>query len=471
LRALPHADPTCATPTTHIGLAPSLKQMMLALAHGEVRAAGRQVASLIAPKPLYAAMRFIDLGGGGRTILDPATDAAGDRISTSGARLSVSAAAPPPTTIRDFQFALPAKFEFNTETPLTGDPGATLDVTVKVTDLGGDPVRNARVHFQAPEGSSVEPAVVDFTSVGGLATVRFTLNAAPGSNTLTVSGRGIGGSDYSGPREGVDPFQPLQTHWGDASSSDASVLVRTGSIVVNATGTTPPVTLALYSVESSTDGLSTIDLGTGARTFIGRLSPDLTKFTTPVAMATDPSDGTIYVWNNSDGSTNETQVITGVLLSVDRCTGLATQVSTAPSGIIAGSLALSPITGNLYLISGSLMRVNKTTGALTTIGPVGASVFGADFDPAGSLYAMSSDGGTLYTVNLVTGAASVVATVSPALGTVGSIVFTPSGALFVTTIDGRLFNIDKTSGAVLHEVAGGGNSQGLGFAPVCVPAP
>jgi hypothetical protein len=221
---------------------------------------------MLSPKPAYAAMRFIDLGGGGFTAFG---DAAGgsDRIPTSSARLSISAEAAPLTTIRDFQFALPAKFEFTTaQTSLTADPGTALDITVRITDLGGQPVRNARVHFLSSAGSSVSDAEVNATTGDGLATVHWQLSGIPGRNTLVASGRGIGGSDYNGPREGVDPFQPLQTHWGDDVTSSAPVLLQPGSVTYSA------VTAGSVSgtVISDADGAAivgaTITIGTASTT-------------------------------------------------------------------------------------------------------------------------------------------------------------------------------------------------------------
>src|SRR5258706_462654 len=49
----------------------------------------------------------------------------------------------------------------------------------------------------------------------------------------------------------------------------------------------------LYGVNSADDGLSRIDPTTGQVTFIGRLDPDTTKMTTPIAMAVRPSDSKI----------------------------------------------------------------------------------------------------------------------------------------------------------------------------------
>src|ERR1041385_344148 len=79
----------------------------------------------------------------------------------------------------------------------------------------------------------------------------------------------------------------------------------------------------LYGVNSADDGLSTIDPGTGVEAFVGRLGGEnLALFTTPVAMAIRPSDGTVFVWNNS-GDGESVGATTGDLLTADTCSGCA----------------------------------------------------------------------------------------------------------------------------------------------------
>jgi hypothetical protein len=253
---------------------------------------------------------------------------------------------------------------------------------------------------------------------------------------------------------------------GGLTSGNYSISFVPGAVTVQ-----PPAQV-LYGVESGTDGLSTVNLATGATTFIGRVDADVTKYTTPIALSADPTTGFLYAWNNSDGNTNETIVTTGVLLRLNVCTGQATQVSTSASGISAAALAVSP-GGQMYLMRTSLYSVDKSNGAVTLIGSLGAGiadVFGADFDPAtGVLYGLGA-GGQLYTINTTSGAATLVANLSPGVGTVGSIAFTPGGGLIGTSIDGQLFDIDKATGAVsnVRTMSGSGaGSQGLAYGAAC----
>jgi hypothetical protein len=223
----------------------------------------------------------------------------------------------------------------------------------------------------------------------------------------------------------------------------------------------------LYSVDAASDGLSTIDLATNQSTFIGRLDPDITKLTTPIAMSVRPSDKTIFVWNNSDA------VPTGVLLTVDTCTGLATKVNaaTAPQGQLSAISFRSD--GALFGVDDALYSIDPVTGVRTLIGTsLGSSlrVAGAEFDPAtGVLYGLELNGSRLVTINTTTGVATVVGSLSTAVGVTGSIVFAPDGHLIGSGIDGTLFDLDKTTAAVsnVRTIAGSPAMQGLGFAPPC----
>ncbi|NUR35101.1 MAG: hypothetical protein HOQ30_13920 [Gemmatimonadaceae bacterium] len=212
LEALPHDHPDCGLSTAATG---SMRGMLSDLAHGRLRSAGRQMVAMLAPKSLYAA-RFIDLGGGGLTSLD-AGGGALSVSSTGGPRLSVSGVGQPR---HEFQFLLPAKFDFiETATDRAAYPADQLSVSVKVTDLGDEPVMNARVRFSVDQGGTVSDAIKSTGSDGcsaRIATVAWTVTA-PSPNTLTATGKGIGGEDSHGPRNRtptkIDPFQPCDRNW------------------------------------------------------------------------------------------------------------------------------------------------------------------------------------------------------------------------------------------------------------------
>jgi hypothetical protein len=136
----------------------------------------------------------------------------------------------------DFQLLLPAKMEkcspwqegqvSNLNTTLSYSP------TVCVTDVGGEAVAGATVHFATSDGSVSSPSVV--TNAYGVAAVDWTIGTL-GTNTLVASGNGIGGADVNGPRATVDPFQPLSHAFGDPTDGPA-VAVLTGSQSFTAAG-------------------------------------------------------------------------------------------------------------------------------------------------------------------------------------------------------------------------------------------
>jgi CSLREA domain-containing protein len=273
--------------------------------------------------------------------------------------------------------------------------------------------------------------------------------------------------------------------WGDRDVTPFIAALRAHTLKVTATATddssntsefsaaTAATPDALFGVNSVDDGLSRIDPATGAVTFISRLDPDVTKLTTPIAMAVRPSDGKIFVWNNTDGNTNPTIVTTGVLLTVDQCTGRAAKVNPdAGSQGAFDQLAFSP-SGVLYLLgNGALYTVNQDTGQKTLVGVFGldARIKGAAFDPAtGVLYGVDLDGLSLYTINTTTGAATLVANLSQSVGIIGAIAVTPQGGLILSTLAGKLFDLDKSTGVLSNarSLAGNYAPQGMGFAPTC----
>jgi len=245
----------------------------------------------------------------------------------------------------------------------------------------------------------------------------------------------------------------------------------------------------LYGVDSRYDGLYTIDLGnpeSAAITFIGTLDPDHTrsglnsKFVTPCSMAVDPSDGTLFVWNNTDsGATHSYRdiIYTGVLLTVDKCTGIATVVGPEnPQGLGLGALAFGP-DNKLYGLNYSLYEIDTETGQTTPIGGwLGLRIGAADFDPlTGTLYGIEL---TLYgpprlvTINTNTGRATVVGRLSKSFGVIGSMVFTEAGTiigsagfalgseiLFEMDTTGQIFRTWKIPDIFIP--------QGLAFAPPC----
>ena len=235
----------------------------------------------------------------------------------------------------------------------------------------------------------------------------------------------------------------------------------------DATLTAPDV---LFGVNSADDGLSRYNEATGAATFIGRLDPDTTKLTTPIALAARPSDKTLFAWNNSAPD--------GVLLTIDRCSGLASAVN--PNAAAQGAIAdiAFAADGKLYGVDYDLSSIDPVTGIKSSVGSLGQNIRagGAAFDPAsGVLYGLEltiSAGPRLVTINTSTGAATVIGALSVEVGVVGAIAFDPNGVLIGSASGGLgnvLFDINKANAAVsnVRTVGGAYPPQGMAFAPVC----
>jgi hypothetical protein len=244
LEALPHDHPDCRDQTASQSTGQNVRRIFAQLRRGLVKSAAREMLAMLAPKPLYAA-RFIDLGGGGFSRLGDEGEGAGrSRSAVDGARLSTSATATG-RAFHEFQFLLPARFDYGfTETDIPAFPQDQLTVRVRVTDLGNEPVKGARIRFSAEDQGTVTstPAVTD---EDGVATVPWTVSAIS-PNRLTAKGFGIAGVDANGPRRNGaedrtdDPFQPCDGDWETLTSPSACAVdekatgVGTGSMKVTA---------------------------------------------------------------------------------------------------------------------------------------------------------------------------------------------------------------------------------------------
>lgn len=195
--ALPHTGDSCPVV---VGARGTLGGFLRALVHGNWHQVKGELAAMIGPTPLLA--RRLDAGAGGITEF-----------------------------FSDFQFALPAKMEITETSGGQGEsvqPGAQVTISALVTDLNGDPVQNAWVHFNT-SSTSVTPAA-DSTDANGIATATWTVPNGGGSAQATASGFGIATeesegceiciettSETEGPRSIFDPFMAIQPQFNPAS--------------------------------------------------------------------------------------------------------------------------------------------------------------------------------------------------------------------------------------------------------------
>jgi hypothetical protein len=122
-----------------------------------------------------------------------------------------------------------------------------------------------------------------------------------------------------------------------------------------------------------------IDLATGVSTQIGSLGVGGGDYE---AMAFDPTDGTLYMYNDVGG-----------LFTVNTITGAATFVG-GSTGVFNGGMSFNSV-GQGYVGDGDgdFFSLNKVTGALTAIGTSAPGMSGIEF-AGNNLYAVGDNGST-----------------------------------------------------------------------------
>jgi hypothetical protein len=196
----------------------------------------------------------------------------------------------------------------------------------------------------------------------------------------------------------------------------ATVDVATGATaVIGSTGVA--LTDIAYSPSGDLFGITFSSLyrvssTTGATTFVGGLG-SVSGIANALVFG---SDGTLYMAGSR-------------LYTVNTMTGATTAIGPGIGYSSGGDLAF--VGGNLYLASNSnqLIRLDVTTGVGTLIGSLGVpDMFGLATPDNATLYGVA--GQRVYTVNVGTGATTLVSTFNPGLsgGAFGLSFFTESGA-------------------------------------------
>ena len=221
-------------------------------------------------------------------------------------------------------------------------------------------------------------------------------------------------------------------------------------------------------------------------------------------LAYDAASDLLYATGAWDASTG-----TSTLFSIDRFTGALAEVGPMGNGInlTSGGLAVHPLTGVMYATgtngfqSTGLFTVDKSSGAATLVGqaggqccsvPFGFNMNGLGFASNGTLYAngfsLSGGDSSLYTLNLATGAATLVGVHGVNVGRdlkYSGLAFAADGTLLslgsFDAASGALFTINPATGAASSLTPPGaygsgpvhfGVDGGLVFAPGApVPEP
>lgn len=198
-------------------------------------------------------------------------------------------------------------------------------------------------------------------------------------------------------------------------------------------------------------GLLRLDTSNGRGSSIGQLGFDQLD-----DIAYNPASGVLYgVVSDSDG---------GKLITIDLATGTATPVGSLGISCCVDGLAFKPSNGALYALdtaTGNLLSINVNTGAASVVGPVtGFDGVGGTlaYDPGhDKLYGIGvidiGGSGTgpysyrLITINMGNGTGTVVATTGTDVIT--ALAYDPDGAKLYAYDDttGRIVTLDTTSGA------------------------
>lgn len=230
-----------------------------------------------------------------------------------------------------------------------------------------------------------------------------------------------------------------------------------------------PVGGVLYSKANNTGTgpggvgleLVVIDPLTGLGSIIGNLGLNLEADVSGLAIL---DDGTLLGFDSQSALTDR-------LLTIDKVTGAAGVIgATADSTLTSvGGLAVDPDTGTLYLSnSTSLFEVDPLTGTATLIGAHGAWISGLSFKPEASCLIGLDMDSHLYDVSTVDGSGSDIRPTGVDL--LGGLALSPGGTLYGLrgSPGGELYTLDIATGAatLVGSVGFVTREGGLDFDPV-----
>lgn len=174
----------------------------------------------------------------------------------------------------------------------------------------------------------------------------------------------------------------------------------------------------MFLSSTSLDSLWTLNISTGVATQIGGYG------NAAVVMHGLEVDDTGQLYGYSTNAANGAR-----FFSIDRNTGLATGISDPGFGGF-GSMGYVAATGTMYIsdtVGDQLLTINRTTGVVTPIGLHGfASQIGVGmaYDPTFGMLAVNNSGtDALYSLNLSTGAATLISNLTS--GNMLSLAFIP----------------------------------------------
>ncbi|MEL6427628.1 MAG: hypothetical protein AAFP22_12960 [Planctomycetota bacterium] len=316
--------------------------------------------------------------------------------------------------------------------------GAT-DELVRIDPTTGNEVRLGPLGFTDVLSLTFDPSGTLYGIFRGGSQL-ITLDTATGAGTFVVGyGERIDAVafDGNGTLYGFGPSVEIVTI--DLVSGALTTIGPVGALEIGSL-TFDPDTGSLLGVDTRTGQLFAIDPATGADRSIGgvgRLS--LT------ALAYDSTTGTTYGVDDDR------------LYRVDRATGETRFIGDLAAQFIE-SLAFVPSTGMLYGLSraGSrpLVEIDPATATSSVIGnSTLGSPSGLAYDPGSdTLFAVTSSGGGLYTIDRQTGVGTRLGDL-PDFGNEGLAFNEATNELIVTTTGGMLFVLDRTDGSEIRRTS------------------
>jgi protocatechuate 3,4-dioxygenase beta subunit/methionine-rich copper-binding protein CopC len=288
----------------------------------------------------------------------------------------------------------------------------------------------------SPGAPAVLPAVQ--SSAGGIYTIQVT--GGPGEYKVeAVLNAYLDPAAYGGlPNSSIATATPIDAYANKfAGNNDRTAVL--GALSAPAGG-------GLFSTDRFTQGLYSVNSGTGAATLIGPLS-DFTSFS---GMAIDPNSGTTFISDVFDPNDGQWSLAT-----IDRTSGQETIIG-PQNDTDVHALVLSGGTLYGFSFNQGLGTLNTSTGLFTPSFPFDTMpepMENAAIDPSsGTIYAIGQISNSIYTIDLSTGTANFVGSTGINFNFLVGLAFT-GGSLFALgndtdfTPNNNLYAVSPSTGA------------------------
>ena len=300
---------------------------------------------------------------------------------------------------------------------------------------------------------------VDWAGSNNIYTIDLSTGAASLLSATSLGGIGGIAFDDAGTLHAIDVDFASTTLYQIHPPTGASAVVGLTGTTGGEGGLTYDASAPLfYSRASAISGggatleLISISPTTGAATTIGNMGLNVEADVSGMAPL---SASTLLAYDSQSALADR-------MLSIDKGTGVATVIGPTGMTVLSsvGGLALDPDTGTYYVSNGlSLFSVDPGTGAATLIGPHGESIAGLAFGPPVSCMLGLDMTSNLYDISAVDGSGSNIRLSTQ--DQLGGLALAPDGTLYASraTALGELYTLDIVTGAATLV---GGSLTGIG---------